>query len=368
MDTCQYRPSSRWFRCRGTTTDWDLGLPRKRQKRANAMRMGSIRPPVREILWAPKTIFGRPDARQNDCSAPFPPTSSQVLRLHPAESAKILVEQARQGKQSLGRCGVGGAHASPVSALLTMRICHALPLRIDFGLLELFGISYFKSVQPGQFSAASVSHSLPRIASATSLVFSHFSPAGPTHDGQPCSQLQPAINSWVLRSRISCARYSGSLNPIPPGYASYRYKFGSKNSFISAGSVVAVLNSCHSLSIPGLGGRSPTAVPRSRRSHISSRLAIASSAYSSPKIPLCRSDSAYGNSVSSGPSTVIQNAVVCISFSGNSSFPAPIFSFVKNLIFLNPTTCERTSTSPCTLAAGPAMRASSATSSTRTCV
>ena len=147
MGTCQYRPSSRWFRCRGTTTDWDLGLPRKRQKRANAMRMGSIRPPVREILWAPKTIFGRPGARQNDCSAPFPPTSSQVLRLHPAESAKILVEKVRQGKQALGRCAVGGAHASPVSALLTMRICHALPLRIDFGLLELFGISYFTSVQ-----------------------------------------------------------------------------------------------------------------------------------------------------------------------------------------------------------------------------
>ena len=44
---------------------------------------------------------------------------------------------------------------------------------------------------------------------------------------------------------------------------------------------------------------------------------------------------------------MIQKAVVCISFSGNSSFPSPTFSFVKNLIFLNPTTCDRTSTSPC---------------------
>ena len=32
---------------------------------------------------------------------------------------------------------------------------------------------------------------------------------------------------------------SGSLNPIPPGYASYKYRLGSKNSFISTGSLVA---------------------------------------------------------------------------------------------------------------------------------
>src|ERR1700723_487581 len=141
MDTCQYRPSSRWFRCRGTATGVDRQLQRKRQARANATLTRSVRPQAPGILWAPKTIFGRPDARQNDCSAPFPPTSSQVLRLHPAESAKILFAKVGQGKQSL----VGGAHASPVSALLTMRICHALPLRIDFGLLELFGVSYFTS-------------------------------------------------------------------------------------------------------------------------------------------------------------------------------------------------------------------------------
>ena len=54
-----------------------------------------------------------------------------------------------------------------------------------------------------------------------------------------------------------------------------------------------------------------------------------------------------GSAVSSGRSSVIQKAVVCISFSGSSSFPSPIFSLVKNLIFLKPITCERTSTSPC---------------------
>src|ERR1039458_929162 len=43
-------------------------------------------------------------------------------------------------------------------------------------------------------------------------------------------------------------------------------------------------------------------------------------------------------------------------------------SLVKHLIFFNPTTCERTSTSPCARAAGPGTLCSSAISSTRTCV
>src|SRR6266851_4110741 len=94
------------------------------------------------------------------------------------------------------------------------------------------------------------------------------------------------------------------------------------------------------------GGRSPTAAPRSRPSHISNSVATDSSACSSPNIPLCRSLTVNGSESSSGRSSVIQYEVVCISFSGSSSFPAPTFSFVKNLIFLKPTTCERTSTSP----------------------
>src|SRR6266699_2623450 len=67
------------------------------------------------------------------------------------------------------------------------------------------------------------------------------------------------------------------------------------------------------------------AVPRSRRSHMSRSVATDSR---------------------SGRSSVIQYDVVCISFSGSSSLPSPIFSLVKNLIFLKPTTWERTRTSP----------------------
>ena len=69
-------------------------------------------------------------------------------------------------------------------------------------------------------------------------------------------------------------------------------------------------------------------------------------------MPLCRSLIVKGSDSRSGRSSVIQYDVVCISFSGSSSLPAPIFSLVKNLIFLKPTTCERTSTSPCERAAG----------------
>ncbi len=43
---------------------------------------------------------------------------------------------------------------------------------------------------------------------------------------------------------------------------------------------------------------------------------------------------------------VSQYEVVCISFSGIVSSPDPTFSLVWNLIFLNPTTCEVTCTSP----------------------
>ena len=92
-------------------------------------------------------------------------------------------------------------------------------------------------------------------------------------------------------------------------------------------------------------------------------------------MPLWRSLTENGKDATSGRSSVSQNAVVCISFSGNSSFPSPTFSFVKNLIFLKPITCERTSTSPwdraaCASAAGrPQMRfTGTRVSSTRTWV
>ncbi len=65
--------------------------------------------------------------------------------------------------------------------------------------------------------ASSQAQSLSKIASAASLVFSHLSPAGPTQEGQPLSQPQPAISSRVRRSKISWTRKSGSLKPMPPG-------------------------------------------------------------------------------------------------------------------------------------------------------
>src|SRR5882762_3265730 len=97
---------------------------------------------------------------------------------------------------------------------------------------------------------------------------------------------------------------------------------------------------------PAAGGRSPIAVPRSRRSHISRSVATDSSACSRPNMPDCRSLTEKGSDSSSERSSVIQYEVVCISFSGSSSLPSPIFSLVKNLIFLKPTTWERTRTSP----------------------
>src|SRR5713226_8681352 len=63
-------------------------------------------------------------------------------------------------------------------------------------------------------------------------------------------------------------------------------------------------------------------------------------------MPFCRSLMVNGSDSSRGRSSVTQYAVVCISFSGSSSLPAPTFSLVKNLIFLKPTTWERTRTSP----------------------
>ena len=108
--------------------------------------------------------------------------------------------------------------------------------------------------------------------------------------------------------RISCARYSGSENPIPPGYASYKYKFGSKNSFAFGLSIRS--RSCtrfrHASSLFGYGGFSPIAVPRSRRSHISSSVATDASACSKPNMPLCRSLMEKGSDSSSARSSVIQ--------------------------------------------------------------
>src|SRR5216683_1262462 len=187
-------------------------------------------------------------------------------------------------------------------------------------------------------------HNRSRMANAASFAHGARSPAGPTHDGHPCSHPHAAMSSRVFCTSNSRARKRGSEKPMPPGYASKRYKLGSKNSFAfaSTASSIRVGEGTSAAS----GGRSPTAAPRSRPSHISNSVATDSSACSSPNIPLCRSLTVNGSESSSGRSSVIQYEVVCISFSGSSSFPAPTFSFVKNLIFLKPTTCERTKTSP----------------------
>src|SRR5580704_4930963 len=56
-----------------------------------------------------------------------------------------------------------------------------------------------------------------RIASAASLDFSPFSPAGPTQEGQPDSHSQLSIRARVRARSRSQARNSGSENPMPPG-------------------------------------------------------------------------------------------------------------------------------------------------------
>src|SRR6267154_130371 len=224
-------------------------------------------------------------------------------------------------------------------------------------------------------SAAIYPQILCRIASAASLARGAKSPAGPTQEGHPDSQLQATISSRACAKSNSCARYNGSEKPIPPGYASNKCRFGSKSSF----SVLCIASSIEtganaSPSTPGFGGRSPIAVPKSRPSHISNNVATDFIAYNSPNIPLCRSLIEKGSDSTNARSSVSQYEVVCISFSGNSSLPAPIFSFVKNFIFLNPTTWDRTNTSPCDhqcetqLSSSLNVRDSPATSNTRTCV
>src|SRR6266853_6074086 len=156
-------------------------------------------------------------------------------------------------------------------------------------------------------SAAIYPQLLCRIASAASLARGAKSPAGPTQEGHPDSQLQPTISSRVCATSNSCARYNGSENPIPPGYASNKYKFGSKNSFAVrciASSIETGTNS--SASAPGFGGRSPIAVPKSRPSHISNSVATDSIACSKPNIPLCRSLIEKGNVSTSDRSSVSQ--------------------------------------------------------------
>ena len=91
---------------------------------------------------------------------------------------------------------------------------------------------------------------------------------------------------------------------------------------------------------------SPIATPRSWRSHIRKSAASWPSVYESATTPSRRSSSEYGSARISSRGTVSQYAVVCISFSGMVSSPAPTFSLVWNLIFLNPTTCDVTCTSP----------------------
>src|SRR5208283_1934318 len=124
------------------------------------------------------------------------------------------------------------------------------------------------------------SHNRSKIASADSFALGAKSPAGPTQDGQPASHGHAWINSRVFSTNNLCARNNGSENPIPPGYASNRYKFGSKNSFspviqgflaLARGFLASLRTAVSSAS--GVGGRSPMAVPRSRASHISSSVA-----------------------------------------------------------------------------------------------
>ena len=91
---------------------------------------------------------------------------------------------------------------------------------------------------------------------------------------------------------------------------------------------------------------SPTATPRSWRSHIRKRAASWPRVYESATTPSRRSSNEYGSDRITSRGTVSQYEVVCISFSGMTSSPAPTFSFDQNLIFLKPTTCEVTCTSP----------------------
>src|SRR5256885_10078969 len=115
---------------------------------------------------------------------------------------------------------------------------------------------------------------LSKIASAASFARGTKSPAGPTHDGHPSSHSHPAINSRVFSINNSCARNNGSLNPIPPGYASYKYRFGSKNSLIFPAAISSNRTGANSASLDlVVGGRSPIAVPKSRASHIKSSVA-----------------------------------------------------------------------------------------------
>ena len=58
--------------------------------------------------------------------------------------------------------------------------------------------------------------------SATVLASGPVSPIGPTHIGQPVSQSHPAISALVEASSSDCMLHSGALNPMPPGYASYK--------------------------------------------------------------------------------------------------------------------------------------------------
>ena len=71
-------------------------------------------------------------------------------------------------------------------------------------------------------------------------------------------------------------------------------------------------------------------------------VATARIAFRIPRIPSRRSSRPKGTALSTSGGASSQNAVVCISTAGMSSSPDPTFSFVKNLIFLKPTTCLTT--------------------------
>src|SRR5579883_2653948 len=78
-----------------------------------------------------------------------------------------------------------------------------------------------------------------KTASATSLPRSPTSPGGPTHAGHPASHAHASTSSRVRASRRNVSRYSGALNPTPPEYASYRYRFGCHASATPATSSVS---------------------------------------------------------------------------------------------------------------------------------
>jgi hypothetical protein len=156
------------------------------------------------------------------------------------------------------------------------------------------------------------------------------SPAGPTQEGHPDSQLQPTISSRVCAKSNSCARYNGSEKPIPPGYPSNQYKFGSKNSF-SVLCIAAYIES-------EIGERFnlpfwKAAARQSRSPNLVRRTSATMSPPTSSHTTAQTFRLSLADRKGSDDQRTLQRQpyeVVCILFSGNCNFPAPIF-IVKTL-------------------------------------